>query len=157
MSFKPKTTDQLRAIFGLGRKVHMAKEDLEELACDVTNGRVERLSLLSFDEANAIISRLGGDPFPLTGSTPTRTANYRKQKAGVETIETQKQIKLIRDLAAKRNMSDEGLDRLCMRVIKETMPPSTTKKGNKIVEALKAMNKRTADTPVRTSASRRSA
>lgn len=140
-SHNPKTTDQLRAIFGLGKQVNMAKEDLEELAADVTGGRVERLSLLSFDEANAIIVRLGGDAFPGAGHVNARTANHRRQKLGVKQVETNKHLRLIRDLAAKRNMSDAGLASLCMRIIKKPAPV-TTAQGNKIVEALKAMNRR---------------
>jgi hypothetical protein len=135
----PKTTDQLRAIFGLGKERDMVKEDLEALAADVSNGQVERLSLLSFDDANLMIVRLGGDAFPAGGGTvPTRTQNYHKQKAGIPTIETAKQVKLIADLARKRNMTAEGLASLCQLVIKRPAP-TTTAEGNKIVEALKSM------------------
>lgn len=139
----PKTTDQLRAIFGLGRAKGLDKEDLESLAADVTAGRVERLSLLSFDEANAMISRLGGEPFALKGSTPTRTVNYRKQKAGIQTIESARQLKMIRDLARARNMGEDGLTRLATRM-RLPWPTQTTTQGNKIMEALKSMNARDA-------------
>lgn len=136
--FTPKTTDQLRAIFGLGKNVGMDKEDLEGLAETMTSGQVERLSMLSFDQANEMIKHLGGDPFPANGTIPIRTQNYRKQKAGVKTIETEKQLKLIKDLAAKRNMSETALASLCTRIIKRPTPV-TTAEGNKIVEALKSM------------------
>lgn len=141
MSSQPKTTDQLRAIFGLGRARGCEKEDLEQMAFELTNGQVERLSALSFDQANAMISHLGGDPFPVSGSTPIRTANYRRQKAGVKQIETVKHLDLIDELARLRNMSAEGRERLCLRMIKKPRP-TTTSEGNKIVEALKAMNAR---------------
>lgn len=140
---KPKTTDQLRAIFGLGKKLNCEKADLEEMAADITSGRVERLSLLSFDEANAMIIRLGGEAFPVSANVPVRTANYRKQKAGIKTIETPRHLNLIDELARLRNMSPEGLERLCLRMIKKPRPV-TTSEGNKIVEALKAMNRRDA-------------
>ncbi len=139
----PKTTDQLRAIFGLGKGLGMEKSDLEELAAAKTGGKVERLSLLSFDQANEMIKHLGGDPFPGAGHVAARTANYRKQKAGVKTVESTKHLRLINDLAAKRNMSAAGLASLCMRIIKKPAP-LTTAQGNKIVEALKAMNARDA-------------
>lgn len=141
MSSQPlKTTEQLRAIFGLGKKLGMEKEDLEQLAADQTGGQVERLSQLSFDQANAMISHLGGDPIGAT-RLPKRTANYHRQKAGVRQIETKKHLDLIDELARLRNMSPEGLEKLCMRMIKKPRP-TTTKEGNAIVEALKAMNKR---------------
>lgn len=136
-----KTTDQLRAIFGLGKSVGMDKDSLMELANEMTDGKVERLSLLTFDQANAMIVHLGGDAFPAPGHVAVRTANYRKQKAGVKTVESTKHLRLIADLAAKRNMSEIGLASLCMRIIKRTSP-QTTAQGNKIIEALKAMNKR---------------
>ena len=155
MKSQPKTTDQLRAIFGLGKGLGFGKEDLEQMACELTDGRVERLSLLSFDQANAMIQRLGGDPFPVSGPVPVRTANHRRQKAGVKQIETVKHLNLIDELARLRNMSPEGLERLCMRMIKKPRP-TTTAEGNKIVEALKAMNardrRRSGDTPVPMSA-----
>lgn len=138
---KPKTTDQLRAIFGLGKKLHCTKEDLEDLASDVTSGRVGRLSTLSFDDANAMIHRLGGEPFDPVGPTPRRTVNHRRQKAGIRQIETVKHLNLIDELARLRNMSPAGLEKLCRRMIKKSRP-TTTEDGNKIVEALKAMNRR---------------
>jgi len=148
--FLEKTTDQLRAIFGLGRSKDMDKEDLEQLAGEITNARTVRLSKLSFDEANAIIVHLGGEAFPAPGHVAKRTQNYRKQKAGIKTVETQKHERLIRDLADKRNMTTAGLASLCMRVIKRPWP-QTTAQGNKIVEALKAMNRRDGILPSKTS------
>ncbi len=138
---QPKSTDQLRAIFGLGKNLGMDKPDLEAVAAEVTAGRIERLSLLTFDEANAVIVRLGGESFPSPGHVAVRTANYRRQKAGVKQVETSRHLKLISDLAAKRNMSRAGLASLCMRIIKRASP-ATTAQGNMVVEALKAMNRR---------------
>lgn len=150
MSNQPKTTDQLRAIFGLGKEKGLDKADLEALADEISEGRVvdpatnsPRLSLLTFDDANAVITHLGGDAFPADGSVPKRTQNYRKQKAGIDTIESAKQLKLIRDLAAKRNMGEDGLTKLAGRM-RLPWPPQTTKQGNKIAEALKDMNARDA-------------
>lgn len=151
MNTTPKTTDQLRAIFGLGKSLGMDKTDLEELAFDKTGGTVERLSLLSYDQANLMIVHLGGEPFPALTHVALRTANHRRQKAGIKQVETGKHLRLIADLAAKRNMSAAGLASLCMRIIKKPSP-QTTAQGNKIVEALKAMNardRRSVDTHVR--------
>lgn len=134
----PKTTEQLRAIFGLGRSLGMAKEDLEELAFDLTGGRTARLSQITFDEANAIVVRLNGDPFPAPGHVARRTMAYRDQKAGIKRIESARHLRLISDLAAKRGMSEAALAGLCKRIIKRTHPV-TTAQGNKVIEALKAM------------------
>ncbi len=140
---KEKTTDQLRAIFGLGKQRGLEKPDLEELAAEKSNGRIDRLSLLSFDEANQMITHLGGEAFPASGSptVPKRTENYRKQKAGISTIETDKQLKAIKDMARQRNMTEQGITSLAKRM-NLPWPPITTAQANKIFEALKSMNKR---------------
>lgn len=140
----PKTTEQLRAIFGLGRPLGMEKSDLEELAAAVTHGRSSRLSQLTFDEANAMIHRLGGDPAPANGATPRRTVNHRKQQAGIKTIASARHVKLIRDLARGRRMTENGIASLAKRM-RLPWPPHTTDQGNKLVEALKAMNARDAN------------
>lgn len=138
---QPKTTDQLRAIFGLGKEMNCEKSDLEELANDVTNGRTARLSQLFFDEANAMIKRLGGEAFPSGSKTPRRTENHRNQKGGVVKIVTAQQLKKMDDLAKKRGMSPEGLKKLCRRMLK-TERPNTALGCSKVIEAIKAMNKR---------------
>jgi benzoyl-CoA reductase/2-hydroxyglutaryl-CoA dehydratase subunit BcrC/BadD/HgdB len=133
--YQPKTVQQLRAIFGLGHKVNAGKEELEEMAG-------KRLSLLSFDEANELIKRLGGDPITTSGSRePRRTVNYRRQQVGVKQIAQHNHLKLLRDLADGRNMSEEGLQNLCRRMIGHPRP-ITTSETNKVIEAIKAMNAR---------------
>lgn len=131
-----KTKGQLRAIFGLGRKRGLNKEDLEEIACDVTQGRIVRLSALNFNDANAVIEHLGGDGF--ARFVPRRTQNYRKQIAGVVTLVSPAALEKMDDLAAIRGISKEGLERMCLRMIKRERP-ITALKCAKIIEALKAM------------------
>lgn len=140
--FQPKTSKQLRAIFGLAKPLNCDEDSLRELAAEVSNNRIARLSLLSFAEANALIKRLGGEPFSFGGTTPRRTVNYQKQQAGIPTIETRRHLNLMDDLANKRGMSAEGLQKLCRRMLKGKSRPTTTSEGNKIIEALKAMNRR---------------
>jgi hypothetical protein len=135
---KPKTHGQLQRIFGLAKPLNCGKQDLEELAYEISEGRVERLSLLSFDEANAMIGRLGGEPF---GELARRTVNHRRQKAGIPQIATRRHLKLLYDLADRRGISEDGLGRLCRRMIQKTKP-RTSAEANKIIEAIKAMNKR---------------
>jgi hypothetical protein len=140
---QPKKHFQIQRMFGLAKEPAerarwSTKEHLETIAATVTNGRVSSLSELTFDEANAIIVRLGGSAFPLYSK---RTENHRKQQAGIKTIETDAQLQLIRELAILRNWSVESLNKFCQRVIKKDLP-TTTEEGNKIVEGLKAMNRR---------------
>lgn len=137
---KLKSNRQIKRIFGLGHKWGFGKEELEACAEDVTNGRTYRLSQLTFDEANAMIVRLGGIPLSSTG-TSKRNENYRKQSAGIKTIETEAHLHKIYELGGLRQMNEDGLRSLATRM-KLPWPPSTTEQGNKIVEALKAMNRR---------------
>jgi hypothetical protein len=141
-TFTPKTTAQLRAIFGLGRKRRCTDEDLRELAYDVTSGRIERLSQLSFDEANSMITRLGGDAFT-TSRVPRRTVNYHRQQAGVKQIAQSAHLHKMQELADGRGITEEGLKNLCRRMLGHYRP-LTTSETNKIIEALKAMNARDA-------------
>lgn len=134
---QPKTTEQLRAIFGLGKKLNCAKEDLEEMAG-------MRLSLLSFDQANAMIVRLGGDAFPTpAGPAPRRTQNYRKQKQGIKTIVTAQQLdKLDRLWFRFDHRTPAGLEAISRRVNKGAARPRTTEECNRVIEAVKSMNER---------------
>ena len=142
--FQPKKNFQIQRMFGLAKPIadqsgQDVKEYLESLAFTVTM-RTERLSELSFDEANDMIEKLGGNRFVLLRRS-RRTENYRKQQAGIKTIETDAQLKLINDLAAMRGWTAESLVKFCQRVIKKDSP-TTTEEGNKIAEGLKAMNQR---------------
>ncbi|MCC6328962.1 MAG: hypothetical protein IT174_10630 [Acidobacteria bacterium] len=143
-----KTNEQIKRMFGLAsRPAREAgwepKEFLEDIASQVSGGLVERLSCLSFDQANAIIHRLGGEPLNPPGSrlTSRRTVNYRRQKGGVPQIATAAQMKFLNDLAAGRGITDAGLKNLCTRMIKKPRP-RTSAEANKIIEAIKAMNAR---------------
>lgn len=113
---------------------------LSELASDVTRGCTASLAALSYDEANAMIVKLGGDPIA-SRSVSKRTENYRKQKSGIETIVTSAHIKKIDELASLRGWSPESLQKFCRRVIKKDSP-ATAHEANKITEGLKAMNRR---------------
>lgn len=145
LKLRPKSSLQIRRLFGLAAKPASvagvrAHDYLSELASDVTRGRTSSLAALHFDEANAMITRLGGDPIT-SRSVSKRTENYRKQKAGIETIVTSAHIKKIDELAAMRGWSPESLQKFCRRVIKKDAP-ATAHEANKITEGLKAMNRR---------------
>lgn len=138
--FQPRTIKQNNAIFGLASKHGVDHNSLRDLAAEVSDGRVDRMGQLSFEEANRIIHRLGGEPFAGSGQ-PRRTTNYQRQQAGVKQIAQADHLQLMQDLAAGRNWSDETLEKFCLRVIKYPRP-RTTDETNKIIEALKAMNAR---------------
>lgn len=143
--FQPKTKEQMGRIFGLARKLDLEfdSDDVRRgYAIGVSGGRVDKLSLLSFDEANELIRNLGGDPF--SHGTPRRTVNYHRQQAGVQQIAQGSQLELMRSLASGRGITDEGLANLCRRMLKGKASPRTTAETNKIIEALKAMNARDA-------------
>ncbi len=152
---QPKKHFQIQRLFGLARTPADAagipvKEFLEEIAFSVTR-KPKRLSELTFAEANDMIVRLGGTAFAKYGHSK-RSENLRKQAAGIKSIETPKHLYFIDELARLRNMTPEGLERMGTRMLKH-WPPRTTEDGNKIIEALKAMNKRdgiTADSAPRT-------
>src|SRR4051794_6836009 len=100
---KSKRPFQIQRMFGLARKPADAegipvKDYLEGLA---PSGK--RLSELTFDEANAVIVKLGGTAFSLRGFSK-RTENYRKQQAGIKTIETDAHLGLIDELARGRGI-----------------------------------------------------
>lgn len=144
----PKTHAQIRRLFGLAKgPAEQAgwdpKEFLEDLASQVSGGAVERLSLLSFGQANQMIRELGGDPIPhqTPGGGPSRTERHRRQKAGVVRIASPGQLRVLSDLAAGRGITDQGLKNLCNKMIKKPAP-RTSAEASKIIEAIKAMNKR---------------
>ncbi len=142
---QPKKQFQIRRLFGLAkpnaRDACMDIHDyLADLAHGVTDERTSSLKELTFDEANKMIVALGGTAFALVVRSK-RTENYRKQSAGIKSIETDAQLKLIDELAGARGWTAVSLEKFCQRMIKKTLP-TTTEEGNKIVEGLKAMNKR---------------
>src|SRR5690606_26202939 len=77
MSAPTKTVDQNKAIFGLAANLGMEIDDIRDLAEDVTGGRTRSLKEISFQEANAMIVRMGGEAFPVSPAAPRRTVNHR--------------------------------------------------------------------------------
>lgn len=143
MPVKPtKTAAQIRRMFGLARPLHMAKEDLEALAFEITGERTDHLSALTFDEANAVIGRLGGEPFGKGRPRSRRSVQRDRQLAGVVNIDLRRSLKLLDELwSAFPGRSPDGLEKLCARMIKHPRPLHTTECG-KVIEAVKSMNAR---------------
>lgn len=133
-----KTLAQTRAIFGLAKRRGLNDDELRGVVEEVTGQR--SISALSRQHADDCIARLGGQPL-----TPRRTVQHHRRKAGVKQLSTASpsHLDLMRSLAARRGMSEEGLSALATRIVKH-FPPRTTAETNKVVEALKAMNARDA-------------
>lgn len=143
---QPKLAAQIRRLFGLAKdKAALAgmetKEYLEEMLGQITRGRTTSLSSMTFDEANVFIERLGGQPMTRK-FVPRRTRNYRNQQAGIRTIATAAHLQKMEDLwFAFSHRTPNGLTQICLNTIKQERP-RTADECNKIVEAVKSMNKR---------------
>lgn len=142
---QPKKHFQIQRMFGLAKDKAAAagmdtKEYLEQLADQVTLGETSSLKPLTFEQANDMITVLGGDPFRAYGNSK-RNENYKKQQAGIKTIETDAHLKLIDEYAAKLGWDADRLRGFCNRQIKKDVP-TTTAEGNSVLEGLKAMANR---------------
>lgn len=134
----PKFRDlqQNKVLWGLFNAWGFDREAIDEMAEDVTGGRTKHTSKLYFNEANEVIKRLQGSP-----TSPTRT--YRKAGEVTSThIDFMRRI--WREVEGR---TDEGLKSLCRRMLKDENgnpldKPITSTQCNKVVEAIKAMNKR---------------
>ena len=130
-----KTTAQVRAIFGEAKRCGLDDETLREIVADITHGSTS-ISTLTFAQAEAVIQRLKGKSF-----VPLRTLQYRRAKAGVKQVVQEAQLTLIAQLASQRKWSAETLINFCKRQCGHH-PLLTTEDANKVIEALKSMNKR---------------
>lgn len=137
---KLRTKSQNSKMFGLAAKCGLAHDDLRDYAAEISGGRTDHTSELYISEMDAIIHRLESVAQPKQPSR--RTVNYRRQVAGVKQITTQPHLKMMNDLAQKRGMSADGLGDMSARVNDGERTPRTTKEVNNVIEALKAMNKR---------------
>lgn len=133
---RPKSTGQVRAIFGLAKERGMDPEEALRDVVEAVTQRTRSISALSHAEAEQVIARLKGDRF-----TPRRTLQWRRKKAGVKQVVQEAQLTLIAELAAQRDWTAESLSKFCQRMIKRDRP-ATTQQANTITEALKAMNRR---------------
>jgi hypothetical protein len=130
-----KSPNQVRAIFAEARRIGLDDEALRDLVESATR-RTRSISALTHKEAEVVIRKLKGNSF-----VPLRTLQYRRQKQGVEQVVQPAQLKLIAELASQRNWSAETLIKFCRRQCGYTRP-RTTNQANKIIEGIKAMNRR---------------
>ncbi len=130
----PKTLAQVQRIFGLARGRDLDEAALHDLVEEAT-GKTS-IRLLNLTEADAVIVRLGGEPL-----AARRTVQHRRAKAGVNQIVSQAQLQLIADLASQRRWTADTLREFCLKLCKH-FPLRTTADANKVIEALKSMNKR---------------
>lgn len=136
-SVHAKSYDQVKAIFGAAKECGIDPgEPLRDVVEDVTR-RTRSIKALTHAEAEKVIKRLKGDSF-----VPTRTLQWRRQKAGIKQLVQDSQLTLIARLASQRDgWTGESMTKFCRKMIKRDRP-ITTDEANKIIEALKAMNRR---------------
>lgn len=134
-SARAKTTNQVRAIFGSAKAANLDEEALRDVVADVTK-RTRSISNLTYIEAERVIQRLKGASF-----VPLRTLQHRRAKAGVKQMVQKSQLDLIAELASQRSWSAATLEEFCLKVCKRRKPLTTDEAG-KVIEGLKAMNKR---------------
>jgi hypothetical protein len=134
------TKNQLRAIWGIARKLGMSEENLR-LQCQSETGKTS-LRELATAEAEALIAKLR-ERQPKSDSVPLRTQQWRNREAGVVRVASQKQLRLIAELAAQRQWTNESLLAFCERS-KFAYPPKTAVGAGKIIQGLIALNKRDA-------------
>jgi hypothetical protein len=130
-----KTGRQVRAIFGLAKARELNDDELRAVVEEVTGQR--HISALSRHDADKVIGRLGGTPL----TTPRRTVQHRRQRAGVPQLATPAHLDLMHSLARRRGMADSDLEQLSVRQCGH-YPPRTTAETNSVIEALKSMNRR---------------
>jgi hypothetical protein len=138
---RPHSPGQLRAIYAEGRRRGLDNDDLHDsilsgLAQNSIARKTGSFSDLTYTEAQRAIQRLKGRDF-----TPLRTRQHQRQTAGINQVITDEQQQLIADLASQRNWSAQTLITFCKRQCGH-YPLRTTKDANKVIEPLKAMNKR---------------
>jgi hypothetical protein len=140
-SARPKSKGHLRAIYGLGREKRMDNDELHQfvlsrLPLNSAARKSGSFADLTFAEAQRAIAALKGNDF-----VPLRTLQYRRQKAGIKQMVQKSQLDLIVELATQRNWTADTLEGFCLTVCKHKKP-RTTADANKVIEGLKAMNRR---------------
>jgi hypothetical protein len=132
---QPKNYGQVQAIHAEAKRRGLDEDALRDLVESATR-RTRSIAALTHAEANKVIQHLKGNSF-----VPLRTLQYRRKKAGIQQIVTDEQQTLIAELASQREWSPETLQKFCKRQCKRERP-LTTADANKVIEALKAMNRR---------------
>lgn len=130
-----KTVGQVKAIFAEGRKLGLDQDELRDVV-ESTTRRTRSVKELTRSEADAVLQKLKGNQY-----VPLRTLQHRRQKRDVKQLVSKTQLKLIAELASQRGWTSEGLGRFCERVCGHATP-RTTEAANKVIEGLKAMNRR---------------
>jgi hypothetical protein len=136
-NLQPKSTAQVRCIFGLARKNGLDDDLLHDTVMSVTK-RTNRISQLTSLEADRVIEHLKGPDYK---PRSRRTVLHHRKRAGVQQVAQPSHLGLMESIARQRGMSGEGLQKLAERIIKH-YPPRTTSETNKVIEALKAMRQR---------------
>lgn len=131
-----KTKAQVREIWARARQRGLTDETLHQLVSAETGS--DSIRALNKTQADKVIVALGGVQHQRKRS---RTAQARRQKAGVKQMVTQAQIDLITFLLAELGWTIASLEKFCKRQVKRDKP-TTTEEANKVIEGMKAILKR---------------
>jgi hypothetical protein len=141
MAQKMKTPGQNRRIFGLKAELGLEHDDLRELAFLVSDGKRDRVSDLTFRDAETLIKLLESK-LPKKSEYAPRTIQYKRQQKGLLSEVTPTHLDEMRRLwRLVEGRTPEGLQALTRRIIRFSTP-RTSSECNKVIEAIKAMNKR---------------
>ena len=131
---------QRKAMWQLVRKT-MTTDEFRVWIFELTNGKSESSSDLSFEQKNHIILKCGGVPF---SSRQKRKTTYFAKKSNVVEIDpiSPEALYTIGEFRAKLPglVSNESFEKLCNRTIKKPFPTRVID-GQRIIEALKSMIK----------------
>lgn len=139
---KPRTLQQNKIIHSLLNTWGFDSESKREMVLDITKGRTESTKELTFAEANFLIEKLQGTAPSNAPGKSTRNIQHKRATAGVPTIVTPTHLDEMRRLwRSIEGRTDAGLQSLTERIIKKPRP-RTAQECNKVIEAIKSMNKR---------------
>lgn len=135
-----KRTKLQNSIIHARRKVRgISDEYYKTLVFNISNGRTETSADLSVEEADRLISALGGVP----PAHSRRTQQRRNKAAGVIALITPAQTQTLNALAEARWGTDyaKPLSALCQRMHRRNAP-HTSKQAQSLIEAIKSMQAR---------------
>ncbi len=139
---------QNNAIWALKVKARLSEDDFRALVFEARQSVDESTKNLTFHQANNLIKRLGGTPIPeakiyvVKGRAKSkRTEQYHHQQFGINRIHTEPHLQKWVAAGKAVGFDETALQNFTRNMIRERIP-STTKKTNIVIEALKKMHGR---------------
>jgi hypothetical protein len=137
-----RTTAQNSRLFAIAGKLGITHDDLHDYAFEYSAERTTHTSELYVDECERLLKHLDKLANPNTGKWSPRTVSKAKKDAGIDTIVPAGQLNKLTHLWFEvEGRTAVGLRAMCQRVIKLDKPRTTTE-CNKVIEAVKSINRR---------------